>query len=334
MRKRGVRRNGEMTKMVQYRESVEREDQCGLETDPLSLYLHQIARYSLLSKDEELELGKQIVESRTELEKLEIDYSSGQIDLGSYDCMKNICTIKMGSLKNRMITSNLRLVVSIAKRYQYRGLGFLDLIDEGNIGLIEAVDRFDYTKGCKFSTYGTWWIQQAIIKALADKGRTIRIPIHVLNSIRKCFSVSKHLTQELGRDPKDFEVAAYMDLPVERVKHLMEYNNDTTSLDTTVDDDHATALSDLICSEDYTEPFEAVFKNSLKEILISTLEHLSFRERRIIELRYGITGEAPLTLEEIGAILKITRERVRQIQNKAIEKLKTFASIQELQEVM
>ncbi len=323
-----------MTKTVQFKDYLEKEDQYQTETDPLSLYLHQISNYDLLSKEEELQLGKEIVDAREELAVLEQDFASGKISEENYRCLKEIVESRSEKLKNNMITSNLRLVVSIAKKYQYRGLGFLDLIDEGNIGLIEAVERFDYTKGCKFSTYGTWWIQQAIIKALADKGRTIRVPIHVLNSIRKCFSVSKHLTQELGRDPKDFEVAEYMDLPVDRVKHLMEFNNDTTSLDTTVDEDHATSLSDLICSDDYREPFETVFRKSLKEILVKTLDNLSFRERRIIELRYGITGEAPLTLEEIGSILKITRERVRQIQNKAIEKLKTFTSIQELQEVI
>ena len=322
------------TRTVQTYTYNERDDLHNQETDSLALYLHQIANYTLLSKEEELTLGRQISEVRTELEKLEIDYSSGQTDLESYVCLKKIGENKLESLKNKMITSNLRLVVSIAKKYQHRGLSLLDLIDEGNIGLIEAVNRFDYTRGCKFSTYGTWWIQQAIIKALADKGRTIRIPIHVLNSIRKCFSVSKHLTQELGRDPRAAEVAEYMDLPEEKIKHLMEYNNETASLDSTVDDDNGTSLSDLICSQDYIEPFESVFRGSLKDILTNTLAQLSFRERRIIELRFGIAGEAPLTLEEIGSILKITRERVRQIQNKAIEKLREFASIQDLREVV
>lgn len=323
-----------MTNTALIEAQVENEGVYGVETDPLSLYLRQISEYSLLAKEDELLLGKDIVDVRFALKRIEIELGKGLIEKEEYLDEKERLENLLESLKNRMITSNLRLVVSIAKKYQYRGMGLLDLIDEGNIGLIEAVERFDYTKGCKFSTYGTWWIQQAIIKALADKGRTIRIPIHVLNSIRKCFSVSKHLTQELGRDPQDQEVADYMDIDPHRVRQLMEFNGETASLDSAVDDENATSLADLICSDAYVEPFESAFNNSLQDILSRTLQELTPRERRIIELRFGLGDEAPLTLEEIGSILNITRERVRQIQNKAIERLRTFEAIQELKEVI
>jgi len=313
---------------------VENDDYYGIDSDPLALYLRQIAEFSLLCKDEELKLGKEIAELRKQIIKLDEDLNREMIDPADYRAVRNSLETELGLLKNRMITANLRLVVSIAKRFQHRGLSLLDLIDEGNIGLIEAVERFDYTKGCKFSTYGTWWIQQAIIKAVADKGRTIRIPVHVLNSIRKCFSVSKYLTQELGRDPQLQELANYMDLSEDKVKQFMEYTVDTASLDTTVDDDNATSLSDLVRGDEYTEPFESVFTNSLRDILDRVLDQLSSRERRILELRFGLGKEAPLTLEEIGSRMGITRERVRQIQNKAIETLGTFSAIQELREVL
>lgn len=313
---------------------VENDDYYGIDSDPLALYLRQIAEYSLLCKDEELKLGKEIAELRKQIIKLDDDLNREMIDPADYRAVRNSLETELGLLKNRMITANLRLVVSIAKRYQHRGLSLLDLIDEGNIGLIEAVERFDYTKGCKFSTYGTWWIQQAIIKAVADKGRTIRIPVHVLNSIRKCFSVSKYLTQELGRDPQLQELANYMDVSEDKVKQFMEYTVDTASLDTTVDGDNATSLSDLVRGDEYTEPFESVFANSLRDILDRVLDQLSCRERRILELRFGLGKEAPLTLEEIGSRMGITRERVRQIQNKAIETLGTFSAIQELREVL
>ncbi len=323
-----------MTSTAMVESQLEKEGVYGIETDPLSLYLRQISEYSLLAKEEELSLGKEIVDARFALERIEIELSKGLIEKEEYLDEKERLETALESFKNRMITSNLRLVVSIAKKYQYRGMSLLDLIDEGNIGLIEAVERFDYTKGCKFSTYGTWWIQQAIIKALADKGRTIRIPIHVLNSIRKCFSVSKHLTQELGRDPEVQEVADYMDIEPHRVQQLLEFNGETASLDSAVDDENATSLADLICSDAYVEPFESAFNNSVEDILSRTLKELTPRERRIIELRFGLHDEAPLTLEEIGSLLNITRERVRQIQNKAIERLRTFDAIQELQEVI
>jgi len=302
--------------------------------DPLSLYLKQISLYPLLCKDEELHIGQQIHDYKKYLNDLEETLLKGDIDRCDYLDEKKEYEWKLNHFRKKMITSNLRLVVSIAKKYQHRGLSLLDLIDEGNIGLIEAVERFDYTRKCKFSTYGTWWIQQAVIKAIADKGRTIRIPIHVLNVIRKTFSVSKYLTQELGHEPSSAEIARYMDSTSEQVESLLKYSSETASLDVTVDDENVTTLSDLVFSDDYEEPFDSVFQVNLQDILNRSMEELSARERKIIILRFGLKGNSPLTLEEIGKILGITRERVRQIQNKAIARMRDIHLIKELESVI
>lgn len=302
------------------------------ENDSLSLYLKQIAQYKLLTVDQELEIGQSIAELRSELEELAEAYQQDGGDPQVYMQRSSQIKCRLSEQKSRMINANLRLVVSIAKKYQHRGLNLLDLIDEGNIGLIEAVERFDYTRGCRFSTYGTWWIRQAIIKSLADKGRIIRIPIHMLNTIKKCYYVAKHLTQELGRDPNNREISEYMDLPEAKVKEIMRLSQDTTSLDTTVDDESSTALADLIEDECGQPPFESVFYLSLQDTLQDVLHELSEREKRIIVLRYGLNGQGPYTLEETGRFLGITRERVRQIQEKAIQKLRGAERIREYQE--
>ncbi len=294
------------------------------ETDPLALYLKQISRYPLLTADEELKIGERIVNARKLVE--EFDRGEGP---GGDEKERERLAAELIAFKNKMISSNLRLVVSIAKNYQHRGLSLLDLIDEGNIGLIEAVDRFDYTRGCRFSTYGTWWIRQAIIKSLADKGRVIRIPIHMLNTIKKCYFVAKQLTQELGRDPMPEELADKLGMDAKRVKEIMRLSQETASLDTTVDDHNVTHLSDLIKDETVAEPFEEVFSLALQDTLGIVLKNLSQREITIIQLRYGLNGEGPRTLEETGKFLGITRERVRHIQEKAIQKLKDLRELSE-----
>ncbi len=301
------------------------------ESDPLSVYLKQISRFPLLNVLQEQEIGECIMKAKGELKRVLTIKETKNADpavLTQVTALEQELLV----LKNRMINANLRLVVSIAKKYQHRGLTLLDLIDEGNIGLIEAVERFDYTKGCRFSTYGTWWIRQAIIKSLADKGRVIRIPIHMLNTIKKCYFVAKHLTQELGRDPSSEELAEYMNLTEDKIKEILKISQETTSLDGTVDDDSLTRLSDLIRDETTQEPFDNVFSLALQDTLGSVLEQLSEREMKILQLRFGLGGEAPLTLEETGKLLGITRERVRQIQEKAITKLRSLRMIRELQE--
>lgn len=292
-----------------------------VDADPLAFYLRQIAKYPLLTAEDEQDTGRRIAELRQELSELPCREDGGCDDRESEQQRAQLFE-EFGRQKNRMINANLRLVVSIAKKYQHRGLNLLDLIDEGNIGLIEAVERFDYRKGCRFSTYATWWIRQSIIKSLADKGRVIRIPVHMLNTIKKCYFVAKHLTQELGRDPESDELSDYMDLTAARVAEIMQLSQDTTSLDVTVDDDNYTRLADLIEDEASEQPFDLVFHVTLQDTIREVLKQLSNREMKIIQLRFGLSGEGPFTLEETGKFLGITRERVRQIQEKAIAKLR------------
>ena len=302
--------------------------------DSLSLYLKQIAAYPLLSRSEEILLAQSIFCAREEKVKLEERLQYGEIDYDEYSEHGVLIEEEYEICRTRLINSNLRLVVSIAKKYQHRGLNLIDLINEGNIGLIEAVERFDYRKGCKFSTYGTWWIQQAIIKSIADKGKTIRIPVHVLNSARKCYSASRELAQEMGREPNASEIAHYMDMDEGKVEIILNSTGDTTSLDTSVDDSNSTNLSELIACDSEYEPFEEFFKINIKEILNHSLNELTEREREILKLRFGLTPDGPQTLEDIGRLFNITRERVRQIQNKAISRLGESEGIKELRSVL
>ncbi|TVR06030.1 MAG: sigma-70 family RNA polymerase sigma factor [Spirochaetaceae bacterium] len=322
-------RDGERTKSRPTRKDATRSRVDPYDVDPLAFYLKQISRYPLLSAQQEITVAENIRTLRGELTAAEVANGTSaekqrqRIEELEEDLRKE---------KNRMINANLRLVVSIAKKYQNRGLSLLDLIDEGNIGLIEAVERFDAEKGCRFSTYGTWWIRQAIVKSLADKGRVIRIPVHMLNTIKKCYFVAKELTQELGRDPDNREVSEYLDLTAARVGEIMALSQDTASLDVTVDDDNFTRLSDLIEDQANGQPFDMVFHMTLQETIEEVLRQLSTREKRIIQLRFGLAGEGPLTLEETGSQLGITRERVRQIQEKAIKKLREFSAIRDFHE--
>ncbi|MCL2808828.1 MAG: sigma-70 family RNA polymerase sigma factor [Treponema sp.] len=308
------------------------------ESDPLALYFRQISKFPLLTLQEEQNIGEKIISLRAKIKEYESEKKKNKTDgcagAGGADKTSEKAALDSALLhyKNAMINANLRLVVSIAKNYQHRGLSLLDLIDEGNIGLIEAVERFDYTRGCRFSTYGTWWIRQAIIKSIADKGRVIRIPIHMLNTIKKCYYVAKQLTHDLGRDPNEEELSEYLGVPVSKVKEIVKLSQETTSLDTIVDDGNLTRLADLIKDDVRAEPFEMVFSMTLQETMGGILSQLSEREMKIIQLRFGLTGENPLTLEETGKYLGITRERVRQIQEKAIWKLRTLQELRELRE--
>jgi RNA polymerase primary sigma factor len=301
------------------------------EADPLGLYFKQISKYPLLTVQEEQSIGEGILRLRKQIAELEASYENRRKG-ASFQARHKALEDSLLDYKNKMIKSNLRLVVSIAKNYQHRGLSLLDLIDEGNIGLIQAVERFDYTRGCRFSTYGTWWIRQAIIKSIADKGRVIRIPIHMLNTIKKCYFAAKQLTQDLGRDPSNEELSEQLGLPVSKVKEIVKLSQETTSLDTIVDKGNLTRLADLIKDDSLTEPFEAVFSMSIQETIGNILSSLSEREMKIIQLRFGLTGGNPLTLEETGKLLGITRERVRQIQEKATFKLRGLRELNELKD--
>ena len=304
------------------------------ENDSLFLYLKQIARYPLLTAEDEQRIARSIDEKKKQLVRMERDHKRGRMTSRIYTRNKLEAEQSITALKDTMIKANLRLVVSIAKKYQHRGLSFLDLIDEGNIGLIEAVERFDYRKGCRFSTYGTWWIRQAITKSLADKARVIRIPIHMLNTIKKCYFMTKQLTQELGRDPSVRELASSMELSQSKIKEIIKLSQETTSLDTTIDDENVTKLSDLIQDEHTYNPFERVFSTALRDTVNQVLCLLSDREKRIIKLRFGLDGQGPFTLEQTGKILGITRERVRQIQEKAIARMRHFDAIKDLKGIL
>ncbi len=314
-------------------ERVKNEKSQNFEPDSLAIYLKNVSQYKLLNVEDEFELSERMEYIKNQLKKLDDLLDSESLSFKDHYDRKKIYEQELQGIKEKMIQANLRLVVSIAKKYQHRGLSLLDLINEGNIGLIEAVERFDYTKGCRFSTYGTWWIRQAVIKSIADKGRVIRIPIHMLNTIKKCYFVTKHLTQEYQRDPTPEEISDYLNISPDKVKEILSLSQETASLDSTVDDENATKLSDLIKDSTTAEPFEIVYKSSLKDRINQVLDELSDREKKIIQLRFGLNGEEALTLEETGHIMGITRERVRQIQEKAKSKLRHIKIIKDYEEL-
>ena len=259
--------------------------------DPVRMYLKEIGKVPLLTPEEEIALAIRMSEGDEEA-------------------------------KHRMTEANLRLVVSIAKRYVGRGMLFLDLIQEGNLGLIKAVEKFDYTKGYKFSTYATWWIRQAITRAIADQARTIRIPVHMVETINKTIRVSRQLLQELGHDPSAEEIAAEMDMPVEKVRDILKIAQEPVSLETPIGEEEDSHLGDFIPDEDASEPSEAASFSLLREQLEEVLDTLAPREKKVLELRFGIVDGRTRTLEEVGKEFNVTRERIRQIEAKALRKLR------------
>ena len=259
--------------------------------DPVRMYLKEIGKVPLLTPEEEVALAIRMSEGDEEA-------------------------------KRRMAEANLRLVVSIAKRYVGRGMLFLDLIQEGNLGLIKAVEKFDYTKGYKFSTYATWWIRQAITRAIADQARTIRIPVHMVETINKVIRVSRQLLQELGHDPSAEEIAAEMGMPVDKVRDILKIAQEPVSLETPIGEEEDSHLGDFIPDEDASEPSEAASFSLLKEQLMDVLDTLTPREKKVLELRFGIVDGRTRTLEEVGKEFNVTRERIRQIEAKALRKLR------------
>jgi len=259
--------------------------------DPVRMYLKEIGKVPLLSADEEIELAQHMENGDEEAKK-------------------------------RLSEANLRLVVSIAKRYVGRGMLFLDLIQEGNLGLIKAVEKFDYKKGYKFSTYATWWIRQAITRAIADQARTIRIPVHMVETINKLIRVSRQLLQELGREPTPEEIAAEMDLPVERVREILKISQEPVSLETPIGEEEDSHLGDFIQDDNVPVPADAAAFTLLKEQLVEVLSTLTDREQRVLRLRFGLDDGKARTLEEVGREFNVTRERIRQIEAKALRKLR------------
>ena len=259
--------------------------------DPVRMYLKEIGKIPLLTLEEEHKLAVRMAEGDEEAQK-------------------------------KMTEANLRLVVSIAKRYVGRGLPFLDLIQEGNLGLIKAVEKFDYTKGYKFSTYATWWIRQAITRAIADQARTIRIPVHMVETINKVIRVSRQLLQELGHDPSPEEIAEEMNMPVDKVREILKIAQEPVSLETPIGEEEDSHLGDFIPDEGASEPSEAASYTLLKEQLVSVLSTLTPREEKVLKLRFGIEDGRTRTLEEVGKEFNVTRERIRQIEAKALRKLR------------
>lgn len=287
--------------------------------DHVKMYLKEIGKVNLLTPEEELSLAKRMADGETAKEQLEeigenIDEDSKkQIDLLIADGEK---------AKKSLAEANLRLVVSIAKRYVGRGMLFIDLIQEGNLGLIKAVDKFDYTKGYKFSTYATWWIRQAITRAIADQARTIRIPVHMVETINKLVRVSRQLVQELGREPTPEELAKELNMPVDKVREISKISQEPVSLETPIGEEEDSHLGDFIPDEDAPAPSEAASFVLLKEQLGAVLETLSEREAKVLRLRFGLDDGRARTLEEVGKEFDVTRERIRQIEAKALRKLR------------
>ena len=290
--------------------------------DPVRMYLKEIGKVNLLTFEEEVELAQAMTAGTAAQEQLDELKASGE-ELPEELRRELEKTIKKGErARQRLAEANLRLVVSIAKRYVGRGMQFLDLIQEGNLGLIKAVEKFDYTKGYKFSTYATWWIRQAITRAIADQARTIRIPVHMVETINKVIRVSRQLLQELGHDPSAEEIAEEMNMPAERVREILKIAQEPVSLETPIGEEEDSHLGDFIPDEDASEPAEAASFTLLKEQLVEVLSTLTPREEKVLKLRFGIEDGRTRTLEEVGKEFNVTRERIRQIEAKALRKLR------------
>ena len=290
--------------------------------DPVRMYLKEIGKVNLLSSDEEIELAQAMDAGNAAKEQLAELQAAGEEIPQEVQAELDKAIKKGERAKQRLAEANLRLVVSIAKRYVGRGMQFLDLIQEGNLGLIKAVEKFDYTKGYKFSTYATWWIRQAITRAIADQARTIRIPVHMVETINKVIRVSRQLLQELGHDPTPEEIAEEMSMPVERVREILKIAQEPVSLETPIGEEEDSHLGDFIPDEDASEPAEAASFTLLKEQLVEVLSTLTPREEKVLKLRFGIEDGRTRTLEEVGKEFNVTRERIRQIEAKALRKLR------------
>ena len=296
--------------------------------DPVRMYLKEIGKVPLLSPDEEIVLAQALTagnEAEAQLAALKERRDAGEAieDITPEQEAAWKKDLKAGEkAKQKLAEANLRLVVSIAKRYVGRGMLFLDLIQEGNLGLIKAVEKFDYTKGFKFSTYATWWIRQAITRAIADQARTIRIPVHMVETINKVIRVSRQLLQELGHDPSPNEIAAEMNMPVEKVREILKIAQEPVSLETPIGEEEDSHLGDFIPDEGASEPSEAASFTLLKEQLMDVLSTLTPREEKVLKLRFGIEDGRTRTLEEVGKEFNVTRERIRQIEAKALRKLR------------
>ena len=290
--------------------------------DPVRMYLKEIGKVPLLTADQEVELATVMSAGREAEARVAQAEADGET-IPEAEMAELKKQIKAGEkAKQQLAEANLRLVVSIAKRYVGRGMLFLDLIQEGNLGLIKAVEKFDYTKGYKFSTYATWWIRQAITRAIADQARTIRIPVHMIETINKLIRTSRYLVQELGRDPTPEEIAERMEYPVEKVKKVLKIAKEPISLETPIGDEEDSSLGDFIEDKKAVAPAEEVINTKLSEQLAAVLADLTPREEQVLRKRFGIAEKSDHTLEEVGKLFNVTRERIRQIEAKALRKLR------------
>ncbi len=290
--------------------------------DPVRMYLKEIGKVDLLTAADEVDLAMKIEAGLDATEKLEAA-DRGELELTRAE-MRRLTRVEQVGLdaKQALISANLRLVVSIAKRYVGRGMLFLDLIQEGNLGLIRAVEKFDYEKGFKFSTYATWWIRQAITRAIADQARTIRIPVHMVETINKLVRVQRQLLQDLGRDPTPEEIGEEMGISADRVREIQKISQEPVSLETPIGEEEDSQLGDFIEDSQAVVPPDAASFSMLQEQLSQVLDSLADRERKVIELRFGLVDGNPRTLEEVGRVFGVTRERIRQIESKTLAKLR------------